>query len=502
MLIKGVNVIDGTGEKPYKADIFISGDKISAVGNLAGRQAGRVIDGLGLYAAPGFVNINTDSDHLLSLFSHPEQESFIEQGITTIIGGQCGVSLAPLLYGDLNLLRMWTDPYQINVGWNSTRELLRILEKKKMGVNFGTLTGYATIRQDVVGDGSRDASGRELAIMQYMAKTSLRDGSFGISFGLGYYFGARTPYAELRLLATMAAAEEGMCTIHLRDETHNLVSSVTEAIRLAEESGCRMCISHFRPVVGFIREYEEAYHLLVDAQKRGTPIYFDAFPLRSSRIPIASFFPESFRGETIPGMMSALSSMRTTIKKELSRHSRAIGATLIVHAPRNEHITGKTVKEFSDSRELSVSDGMIELMMLTNLQAVLLVPHLNMKQIVRSFSHPHAIIATNSASMRNEDDTTGEHTVSAAFRELDAFPLEKIVARLTSLPATVFGIAHRGRIEQGAFADIVLFSLGEKSSSAINVRHVILNGQHVVRAGERISDAPRAGRVLIRRKGD
>ncbi|HEY4496765.1 MAG TPA: D-aminoacylase, partial [Candidatus Paceibacterota bacterium] len=101
ILIKNVEIIDGEGRTPYKSDVFIEKNIISAIGNFKDKEADEVIDGLGNYLAPGFIDIDTASDHYLGIFTYPEQSDFVNQGVSTILGGHCGSSLAPLLYGTL-----------------------------------------------------------------------------------------------------------------------------------------------------------------------------------------------------------------------------------------------------------------------------------------------------------------------------------------------------------------------------------------------------------------
>src|SRR3989304_4836200 len=105
LLIKGVQVVDGKGGEPYKADVLVQKNVISAIGNLKGKKTDRVLDGLGHYITPGFIDVHNNADHYLSLFNNPAQKNFVKQGITTIIGGHCGSSLAPLLYGNLGSIR-------------------------------------------------------------------------------------------------------------------------------------------------------------------------------------------------------------------------------------------------------------------------------------------------------------------------------------------------------------------------------------------------------------
>src|SRR3989338_8464655 len=110
LLIKNVKIIDGSGKPAYPADVLVNSQKISAIGHFPNKKTEEVIEGLGGYLTPGFIDVNTDADHYLSLFTNPHQEHFLKQGVTTIIGGHCGSSLAPLLYGTLESVRKWADP--------------------------------------------------------------------------------------------------------------------------------------------------------------------------------------------------------------------------------------------------------------------------------------------------------------------------------------------------------------------------------------------------------
>src|SRR3989344_3650682 len=137
LLIKNVQILGGSpsqvlpgkiseGKEKFSGtkDVFITGDKISAIGDFSNKKADEVIDGQGAYLSPGFIDVNTDSDHYLSLFDYPEQEDFLRQGVTRIIGGMCGSSLAPLLYGSLESVRKWGDVSKANVDWHTMQEFL------------------------------------------------------------------------------------------------------------------------------------------------------------------------------------------------------------------------------------------------------------------------------------------------------------------------------------------------------------------------------------------
>ncbi len=206
LLIKNVQVVGatrradtGAGDGAAPAmDVFVSDNKISAIGNFPNKRADVVLDGKGAYLSAGFIDCNTDSDHYLTLFDNPGQEDFIRQGVTTIMGGMCGASLAPLLYGSLESLQKWGNPDRINVNWHTMAEFLAVMDKRPTAVNFGTLVGHATIRRALVGEALRELTKNELGVFSRTLEAALAEGAFGFSSGLGYVHSRKTPYAELR----------------------------------------------------------------------------------------------------------------------------------------------------------------------------------------------------------------------------------------------------------------------------------------------------------------
>src|SRR3990167_6285571 len=209
ILIKGAKIVDGSGQTiPFLADLLIKNDRISAIGKFPSKKADLVIDGLGLYITPGFIDVNTHSDHHLSLFTHPAQSDFLLQGVTTTFGGVCGASLAPLIAGGLEAIRKWTDTAEI-------KELVRVIAKHG-GV-------YAT---------------------------------------------------------------------HLRNDREGLTASVEETVKVAEETGAKVVISHLKPLIGFENDYKKAIELIHQA----ADIHFDLFPTGESVVPIYTLFPAWARG--------------------------------------------------------------------------------------------------------------------------------------------------------------------------------------------------------------
>jgi N-acyl-D-amino-acid deacylase len=210
LLIKNVQVVGGAHSSATNAaaggastsDVFVSDNRISAIGRFSNKKADVILDGQGAYLSPGFIDCNTGSDHYLTLFDNPSQEDAIRQGVTTILGGMCGASLAPLLYGSLESLQKWGDPDRVNVNWHTMKEFLAVMDKRPLAVSFGTLVGHATVRRAIVGEALRELTKNELNVFSRTLEAALAEGAFGLSAGLGYVHARKTPYAELRVLVS------------------------------------------------------------------------------------------------------------------------------------------------------------------------------------------------------------------------------------------------------------------------------------------------------------
>ena len=259
-IITGGKVIDGTGNPWYYADVGIINDRIAVIGNLEGAAAGRCIDATGMVVAPGFIDIHTHADD--DIFDLPLAENYIRQGVTTVVGGNCGGSLF------------------------SIKEKLAELEKKNVGINFALLVGHGTIREEVIGMVDRAPTAVELGKMKTLATEAMQGGAFGISTGLYYAPGFYAKTDEVIELAKVVASYGGIYTTHIRDESDyniGLVAAVKEAIEVGEKSRAPVQISHLKclgkPVWG---KANEILDLITQARAHGVDVTFDQYPYVAS----------------------------------------------------------------------------------------------------------------------------------------------------------------------------------------------------------------------------
>ncbi len=480
ILIKNVQIIDGSGQKPFRGDILIDGQQISAIAPVIKRGADEVFDGLGLTATPGFIDVNTNSDHYLSLFTNPLQKDFLLQGVTTIIGGQCGASLAPLMYGSLVSLRKWAKPDLINVDWNTFGEFISAMRRLKLGVNFATLVGHSTVRRDIVGEEMRDLTQSETEVFLKILEQSLKDGAAGLSTGLAYIHSRPVSTSEINKLAKLIAKQNKIYATHLRDERTGLVRSVEEAIYVAQESGVRTIITHFRPFQGFENNFQEAISLIEKSLVKAN-VYFDIGPFNKSILTIYALLPDWAQNGGVEVMMGHLLNEKTRrqIIEELS--SLPLNDYTVGAAIGQEALVGKTLGVLAKEYSKSAAEILVELMINTKLRGKLTLEDLNLELLENTMFHPRALIGSNSASFSENDPAAlkierSKNTFSK-FLELSAkrgIAFEEAIKKITFTAARIAGIKNRGLIKEKYFADLVLMKDG-------SITDVLVNGKFAVR---------------------
>lgn len=491
LLIKNVQVVGGAGApkaaRPGASDVFVNDDRISAVGNFPNKKADAVIDGQGAHLCPGFVDSDTGSDHYLTLFDDPGQEDSTRQGVTTVMGGMCGASLAPLLYGSLESLQKWGDPDRVNVNWHTMGEFLAVMDRRPAAVNFGTLVGHATVRRAIIGESLRDLTKNELGVFVRTLETALQEGAFGLSSGLGYVHARKTPYAELRALAEVVKKHDGVYATHLRREATGIRGSVEEAVRLARETGVSTLINHFVPVVGAEREYEEAL-ALIESLPADVDLHFDISPSANSLVPIYTFLPEWTQNGGIGVMRANIQDewLVPRIKKDIAPLDE--DNLVIAQAPGNEILVGRTLAEIRGIYEVDDSrDALVRLMQALQLKGSMLYRNLDPALIARALASPRSLIGSNAPSIGDgipgqkhfkSDRTTSTFSAFLSMaEERKLMPFEDAVRKLTAAPAKKFGIRGRGTVAEGGYADLVCLRGSEVKFTVVNGRVVQKDGQ-------------------------
>jgi N-acyl-D-amino-acid deacylase len=487
LLIKNVRVLGATRELPENCDVFVADDKISAIGNFPNKKADATLDGQGAYLSPGFIDVNTDSDHYLTLFDYPSQDDFLRQGVTTIFAGMCGSSLAPLLYGTLESVRKWGGSEdKINVNWHTMAEFLTTIDSHPLGVNFGTLVGHGTIRRALLSDAVRELTKNELSVLSETLRKATSEGGFGLSTNLGSVHAQKSSNAEMKLLAGIVQKTNGVYATHLRKSGPGISESITETIKLAKETGISTLINHFVPIRGSEKEYEQALDL-INGLPADMNFHFDIYPLDTLLLPFYTFLPYWIRQGNFEMMLANIREdwLIPKIMKEMEPIDGK--RMMIAQAPDNDFLVGKSLAEFQELYGLQdARHALLKLMVTTKMRGVALYENLDRPLLQKALTSPHALIASNAPSF--DDRASGaqlksERTTQTFSRFLELverdniMPITDAIRKITLEPARKFGLIGRGEIKEGNFADLACFKGGEVKFTIVNGKVAMKDGQ-------------------------
>src|SRR3990172_2570826 len=222
LVIRGADLIDGTGAPPRRADLAVAGDRIAEIGQIDGSRGRRGSEGTGLVLAPGFVDIHSHSDY--HLFLQPTADSAVRQGVTLEIGGNCGYAAAPLWGLWLEeRAATYRDLYRLHHEWQGVADYLDRLEASGISENFGLLMGHNTLRGSAMGGANRSPTPHELDAMVQAARGGMAEGALGLSTGLVYPPACFSKPDELATIATAVRKAGGVLPCHMRSEGDGLI---------------------------------------------------------------------------------------------------------------------------------------------------------------------------------------------------------------------------------------------------------------------------------------
>ncbi len=474
IIIENGTVIDGSGTKAKcKADIAVRNGVIVKIGGIGTVEAKKTVDAEGLYVAPGFIDVLSHSDTNLTLFTMPGQESLIRQGVTTIIGGNCGYSLAPLISGNvIDAEQRWTNPAQINVDWLRMSEFLAKLEEKKLAVNFGTLTGYNTLVKGILKNEYRQPSRQENEIASFLLDQSLCEGSGGMSIGFAYLYQDKNFADHFESLFATVKKQNKIITVHLKDESDRFLDSLQAVLALAREFEVPLHISHLK-VVGrqFRHNFQKAVHAIEEASVSGISVTFDMFPYASSALALYLLLPAWVKVGGPEMIMKRLKNSfeRAQVIKDLKEQTIDYDKiTIASRAPDNVFV-GKTIAEIAKGFGTSEEEALIQLLLGSHLKVIAFAHVLDEGNIQMGVAHPLSVIGSSGAGysmlpLVPQGDLPHPRSFGAFPRFLKKYVVEKkllsweqAIAKATGTPARLFGIVNRGILKEGNSADIVVF---------------------------------------------
>lgn len=470
LLVHGGEVIDGSGAPRRRADVGIEGGGVVAIGNLAATPAWRRIDASGLVVAPGFIDSHTHDDRLL--LESPPRHPKLLQGVTTVITGNCGVSLAPLdvpvAPSPLDL--MGADRFR----HARFADYVRAVESARPATNAAMLVGHTTLRVGAMRDLDRAAHPGEIRAMQAALAEGLAAGAIGLSTGVYYPPARAATLDELIEVGRPLAGGRGLVTMHIRDEGDAIDEALREALAVGRALDVPLVLSHHK-LMGLGNHGRSAQTLaLIDAAAQQQAVCLDCYPYIASSTML------------MPSRVAMSSDVRITWS---AAEPATAGRSLLA---------------------LAVERGLDPAVLAGQLQpggAIYFA--MSEDDVERILAHPLAMIGSDGLP----HDQSPHPRLWGSFprvlgryaRERKLFALETAVHKMTGLTARRFGLAGRGLLHPGAAADLVLFdaltiadraTFDAPTEAPAGIAWVLVNGHVAVQDGE-VVDAHR-GQVLRR----
>lgn len=520
ILITNGTIIDGTGRKAYRADVAIKDGRVKRTGRLTKLKAAKTINADGLVLAPGFVDILNHSDSYLTLFSVPHFESMLRQGVTTILIGNCGSSLAPLIdSGSLLSIQKWADVSETNVNWLKMGEFLDELSRKPVSLNIATLVGHATIRRAIAGEEFRELTREELGRMRFMVDESLAEGAFGLSTGLAYSHAKVATERELEDLMRVLKKHKGLYATHLRDEASDFLHALNETTNLVRESGVSCEISHFKNIDQNAKElFTKGIEMVDSARSHGLDINFDVYPYLTIGSVLYLFLPDwaSRGGKKMLLKRLKEPSLRERIIREMREDPYNYRNVIIASSPHKKIFTGKSIAEIAENEEVGPEEAILNALVASDGRIVAFMDLIDHENLTMAMRNNNSFIASDgfgyTASHARHGDLVHPRSFGAFPRFLGHYVRERhfiswedAIRKISSGPAQKIGIKERGEIRKNYFADITIFDPNTIIDNATfkdpfqypsGITHVIVNGELVVEDGELTGKMP--GRILRR----
>jgi N-acyl-D-amino-acid deacylase len=470
LVLRGGTVIDGTGAPRIKADVGIDDDRIATVGDIPPGAGAREEDVTGLIVAPGFIDAHTHDDRLL--LSDPTVACKASQGVTTVVTGNCGVSLAPLdLSGPppppLDLISPLAEGF-----FAEFSDYLSALDKDPPAINALCQVGHSSLRAGAMDSLDRPATDSEVKTMRGRLEKALEAGAIGFSTGLAYAPSFAAPTEEVIKLAKAVNASGGIHTTHMRDESEGVIGSLDETFHIGREAGVPIVISHMKCSghASHGRSPEALAH--INAALPGQSIAMDVYPYAASSTILDIDFIEG--AETV----------------------------LITWSKGMPEMAGRNLFEVADEMGLSVDDT------IAALRPAGAVYFSMLEDDVRRFlASPSAMIGSDGLPHDEVPHPrlwgTFPRVLGHYARDEGLFSLEDAVRKMTSLPASRFGLGDRGIVQGGAVADLVVFdadtiidsaTFADPKQPARGIHLVMVGGREVWKDGA--ATGARPGRAI------
>ena len=509
VIVRGGQVLDGTGAPAQRIDVGIIGDRITRLGDLSGESAGRIIDATGRIVAPGFIDVQGQSG--TTLLADGNGESHLRQGITSEIIGEGG---SPAFWVPGVDDGEGLAPFGVTFDWKGFAGYFEKLRSRGTTINMGTFVPATAVRRTVIGLDNRAPTPDELARMEAMVDQAMQDGAFGLSSALIYVPGTFATTDELVALARAAARHKGIYISHVRGESFNLFSALDEAIAIGRDAGLPVVIFHLK--VGAKANWGrmgDAVAAINRANAAGIRVSATMYPYTAGGTGLAATLPlwvqEGGRDKMLERLKDPATRARARqeIETKIDGWENLLMATTfdgiqVASVPRefDQSIVGKRLSQIAAEQKADPWDVYFSLLIETGGRIGALYHMMSEEDVITGLRAPFVSIGTDSAALRSEGVLaqgsphprsygTFPRILGKYVREEKVLELRTAVHRMTGLAAAQIGIRDRGLIRDGQHADIVVFNPDTIADTAtydrphqypIGIDYVMVNGVTVL----------------------
>lgn len=469
ILIKGGTVYDGGTGEPYKADVLIKGNTISKIGKCSAKKVDKVIDATGMVVCPGFIDPHSHVNANMVKEQYKHNKGYLCMGVTTVLCGVCGGGPVPI------------------------SKQADKLQEQGFGTNIGYFLGLGSVRKKVIGNADRVPTAEELEKMKKMVKTAMEWGAFGVSSGLIYTPGCFAKTDELIELTKVAAPYGGIYTTHMRNEGNNVLQSLDEALKIGNEAGVAVNISHMKCTTKMKGHSDLMMAKMDSARRAGMRLTGDQYPFTASSTSLtASVLPKWASAAGRKGYLrmfkneDTLAMIKKTVKSKIGPSKGT--NMLFSNYCKDEAIRGLTLAEIAEKWNMDATDAAIEVLRRSAPSVVkFIIDEGDLRNIMKQ---PWTMTGTDgSVGGHPRSFSTYTLKIRKFVLEEKIITLDEMIRRSTGMVAETYGIPKRGFIREGYYADVLVFNPYDLKDNAdyknprelsTGFKAVIVNGEVAV----------------------
>jgi N-acyl-D-amino-acid deacylase len=528
VLIRNGRIVDGTGAPWFRGDVGISGDRIAAVGSLAGSPAAVTIDATDLVVSPGFIDLLGQSE--FNVLVDSRAASKIMQGVTTEVTGE-GDSIAPVNDRLIQERKAQAEHFGVAQNWRTLADYFRRLEtQSRPAINIGTFVGAGGLRNYVIGKDDRRATPAELEQMKQLVAKAMEDGALGLSTSLQYVPSRFASTEELVELAKVASKHGGVYFTHQRSESGGIFESMDEIITIARQAAIPAEIWHLKTAYkANWGKMPQVLRKIEQARANGVDLTANQYPYDRASNDLDACLPLWVREGGLEKMLTRLRdpAQRDRIRKDMDDpnatewenqwYGSGGGDGVMLASVLNPELRkyeGMTMTQIGAAMGKDPRDAVMDLVIADRGESAVIISIMTEQDVRTALQHPLVGVGTDSAARAEDGKLAGSKShprgwgsfpriLGKYVRDEHVLTLEEAIRKMTSKAAARVHLTDRGILRAGMMADITIFdpmtirdvaTFDDPNHYSIGIRHVFVNGKRVVADGKITSERP--GRPL------